>query len=107
MSQRNWVAKALGMPGSVDKMTLEKEDIILLVQGKNRFDERIYSYVRVPFERLKEVRTRLDSGEKFDLREFGTVIAAGLGEPSEDVRREIAEEYEMIPVRADRKHPNE
>ncbi|MBN8531539.1 MAG: hypothetical protein J0L97_06730 [Alphaproteobacteria bacterium] len=100
MTRRNWVATAMGMRGTLDDEELEREEVVLLVQGNNLFDQRIFCYVRVPYFSLKDIKHRMDRGENFDLREYGEVLAAGIGEPSDEIKNEIAEEFEMFPVSA-------
>lgn len=90
----------MGMRGTLDDEELEREEVVLLVQGNNLFDQRIFCYVRVPYFSLKTIKQRMDRGENFDLREYGEVLAAGLGEPSDEIKNEIAEEFEMFPVSA-------
>jgi len=40
----------------------------------------------------------MQAGENFKPSDFGTVIAAGIGEPSQEIRDEMREEYNMIDV---------
>jgi hypothetical protein len=43
---------------------------------------------------------RMQAGENFKPADFGTVIAAGRGAPSQEVREEMNQEYSMLDVPA-------
>ena len=101
MTEHNWRAKALGVKGAMEKNQIsDDEDTVILVQGKNVFGDDIYCYLKLPFKNFKTVKTKLDNKEKFDLRDYGDVVAAGLGAPTDEVREEMQKEYGMIAVAA-------
>lgn len=70
-------------------------EVVVLIQGWNNFGDEVYSYVKVPVEKLDEIKHKLDENEPLDVRKYGTVIAAGLNEPSDEVKAEIEKEYDM------------
>lgn len=62
---------------------------MLLIQGRNTFGDEIYTYIRIPMNRIDEVKRHLASGQNFVPSHFGTVVAAGRGKPTPDVTEEI------------------
>ncbi len=95
-----WVAKALGYIGNSegDSSDSLNEDLMVLLQGKNVFNDRIYCYMKIPQERMQELNQRMKMAGGFDLREYGTVIAAGKGIPTRDVQLEVNQEYKIKPI---------
>jgi hypothetical protein len=63
----------------------------LLILGTNVFGDEMFTYLRFPTDRLDEVKAALASGEDFAPNNYGTVIAAGRGKPSEQVIAEVGE----------------
>jgi hypothetical protein len=66
----------------------ERIALVLLVRGENPDGEAIYAYVGIPGDRLQEFTAAQDSGT-FYPEDFGEIIEAGEGEPSEEVRRKM------------------
>jgi len=95
-----WVAKALGFIGNSDDEGDDSlnEDLMVLMQGKNVYNDRIYCYLKIPQVKLDELQGRMRSAGGFDLREYGTVIAAGKGVPTRDVQLEVNQEYRIKPL---------
>ena len=94
----NWTTKAFSKnstPVELDDAVLD-EKVVILLQGDNNFGDEIYSYVQLTIRNLQKMRDFLVSGEKFMPAEFGTVLAAGKGEPSQELRSEMAVTYGMI-----------
>lgn len=69
---------------------LKDEPIVVLLYGKNMFGDRIYSYVEIPLRNLQPLRDKLAAKMQFSPSDFGTVVAAGKGEPNQSVKDEIA-----------------
>lgn len=93
-----WTTKAFSKnstPVELDDSILE-EKVVILLQGDNNFGDEIYSYVQLTIRALQKMREFLISGEKFMPAEFGTVLAAGKGQPSQELRSEMAVTYGMI-----------
>lgn len=97
MTENKWTAKAMGISPSEDDATSSPEEAVVLVQGLNVFAEKVYCYLKVSAKNFYVVRSKLENKEKFDLREYGEVIAAGQGDPTEEVREEMATQYNMLP----------
>lgn len=75
------------------------EDAVVLVEGVNLFGEKIYAYVKLPKQMYHEIKRKLGTKDKFDLREYGEVIAAGLegSENSYKDHSELRRTYNMLP----------
>jgi hypothetical protein len=85
---------------NLDKLFKEEYAVILL-QGKNTFGDMIYSYLKVAVPDIKRLYATLHTGQGFNPSDFGTVVAAGKGEPSEEVRTEMATTYKMlVPIKS-------
>lgn len=82
---------------SPDFGELFKEDFaVLLLRGKNAFGTLIYSYVKVSLPNIKRLYESLQSGAQFNASDFGEVVAAGTGDPTDEVKAEIASQYPML-----------
>ncbi len=73
----------------------KEEFVVLLLRGKNSFGDHIYSYVKVSLPNIKRLYESLNGGSTFNPSDFGEVVAAGKGEPSDEVKAEIAATYPM------------
>jgi hypothetical protein len=68
---------------------------VILLRGKNSFGDFIYSYIKVSFNNIDRLQHSLRNQLPFNPSDFGEVIAAGTGEPSDEVKAEIAAQYPM------------
>ncbi len=82
---------------SVDDAVLD-EKVVILLQGKNVYGDAIYTYLQLTLKSLIELRNKMLKKEDFMPAEYGTVIAAGKGEPTAELRSEMAVTYNMIDV---------
>lgn len=83
------------------------EYAVILLQGKNSFGDIIYSYVEVTLPNIKLLYSALNSGEDFTPSDFGKVLEAGKGEPSEELKAEMATRYNMLqPIQPATFQPN-
>ncbi len=94
-----WHSKAL----SSSKDTLSDQDgapldehVVILMQGKNTFGDRVYSYLKITLGDLKRMQSAVLSRQTFNPSDFGTIIAAGKGEPTDEVKAEINAMYKTI-----------
>lgn len=69
------------------------EYAVILLQGKNSLGTMIFSYVKVTLPDIKRLYAALNSGEDFSPGDFGIIVAEGEGEPSDELRAEIATTY--------------
>lgn len=72
------------------------EHVVILMQGKNTFGDRIYSYLKVTLNDLKRMQFNASEGSPFNPSDYGTVIAAGQGEPTAEVVQEIESAYKVL-----------
>ncbi len=89
-----------------DVKVLGSELVTLLIRGQNTFGDAIYSYVRLPADEIYKVEQALsaDQGQFFPSH-YGEVLAAGRGEPSEEIREEVG--AEKFTIAFEKKHlPN-
>jgi hypothetical protein len=98
--KNNWSTPSFGKHVSPDLVADEYLDteIVILLQGTNLFGNPVYSYLKLLGKALKEMFTKMQRGENFKPSDFGTVLAAGTGYPSEEVRKEMKDEYNLIDV---------
>ena len=108
-----WSTEVLGNGGKVDFASLLKdESTVILLRGKNVFGDMIYCYLKITFGEITRLQEAVDAPGTFNISDFGSVIAAGKGEPPEDVQAEIALAYPMldkpkpIPFGSNAKQPN-
>lgn len=84
-------------PVELDEALLN-EKVVILLQGKNVYNDAIYTYLQLSLRSLQQLRDRMRGGGDFMPAEFGTVLAAGKGEPSAEMRSEMALTHNMIDV---------
>ncbi len=70
----------------------DKTVCILLVRGENPDGGSIYAYVAVRADKLESFMEAQQSGV-FYPEDYGVIIESGEGEPTEDVRKKMEEEY--------------
>lgn len=96
----NWKTGAYSTnttPVSADEKAMEEIGVILM-QGKNVYGDPIYTYLRLPIKNLIVMREKIVRRENFMPAEYGEVLAAGKGEPSAELRSEMAVAHNMIDV---------
>lgn len=97
-----WHSNAVNNGSSVnsdkgDKLTsLMEENVVLLMQGKNNFGDKIYSYLKISLSDLPKLRSAIQGHEPFNPSDFGSVVAAGQGVPTDEVKAEIAAMYNTL-----------
>jgi len=100
MSRKKWVSavskgdqQANPPSGEIAAST---EEIVLLLSGFNNFGDKIYNYLKIPLSKVETLISEVNNGGRFDVREFGEVVAAGLGQPTPELKQEIESTYKMI-----------
>lgn len=98
MSRRKWIDASQGDKelSEEEKEKLGEEDIVVLLGGFNNFGDKIYNYVKMKFKDYDKLRDDIKRGGRFDVRGYGEVVAAGKGDPTPEVKAEIASQYKMI-----------
>jgi hypothetical protein len=78
---------------SLDGITIAKKTVcILLVRGEDPESTPIYAYVAVRADRLQQFMAAQGT-DTFYPEDYGVIIEAGEGEPSDEVRRKMETEY--------------
>ncbi len=100
VKKNNWEADGFekGISPDVVSEKLLDVNMVLLMQGSNLFGDSVYSYLQLTGRKLKEMLTEMRAGKNFKPSDFGTVLRAGRGQPSQEVRDEMAATYNMIDV---------
>ncbi|MFN7400892.1 MAG: hypothetical protein ACK5R4_00990 [Alphaproteobacteria bacterium] len=96
----NWKTGAYSKnttPVSVDEALLSEKGVILL-QGKNVYGDQIFTYLELTLKSLIQLRDKMRKHEDFMPAEYGTVLAAGKGDPSAELKSEMAVTHQMIDV---------
>lgn len=75
-----------------EQVIAEKTVCILLVRGENPDGKPIYAYVAVRADKLETFMEAQKSG-MFYPEDYGVIVEAGEGEPSEEVRKKMESEY--------------
>ncbi len=88
----------------VDPAHLDKTGVIL-VHGTNTFGDAIFSYLELTMQKLQDMKEALDRNENIKPSDFGTVLAAGRGNPSKELQDEMAAKYNLVPVPTSRAAP--
>jgi hypothetical protein len=98
MSSTQWSSQGVPKDSSTTNFDelFKDEYAVLLLQGKNSFGDIIYSYLKVAMPDIKRLYEALHAGKGFNASDFGTVVAAGKGEPTPEVKSEIASTYKML-----------
>lgn len=98
--KNNWSTPSLSKNVSPDMIGDEylETEVVILLQGTNLFGNPVYSYLKLTGKALREMFVKMKIGENFKPSDFGTVLAAGTGLPSEEVREEMKNEYNLVDV---------
>ncbi len=84
-------------PVELDEELLN-EKVVILLQGKNVYNDPIFTYLQLTLKSLQQLRDKMRKGDDFMPAEYGTVLTAGRGEPSAEMRSEMAVTHNMIDV---------
>ncbi len=95
-----WDTKAMGDAGHSDDLQISDEllaqEAVILVKGENMFCHPTYSYLKFPMRNFRKLRDAMAAGENFKPSDYGEVIAAGRGEPSQELRDEMRVQYGLV-----------
>ena len=83
---------------SMDDEELLREKVVILLQGKNVYGDQIFTYLELSLKSLIQLRSKMQKQEEFLPAEYGEVLAAGKGDPSPELRSEMAITHNMIDV---------
>jgi hypothetical protein len=101
-----WTSNTI--PGDVSSTmpsrVLDNDSVVLLLYGKNSFGDKIYSYIKITLANIKKLKAAIETGKGFTPSDFGEVVAAGRGEPTAELRAEIASMYQVMDVQNSSAH---
>lgn len=83
------------IPPTLAEISPEEKFVVLLLYGKNSFGDKIYSYLKITIPNIQKLKEAVKTGQGFNPSDFGTVIAAGKGEPTDAVRAEVSALYQV------------
>lgn len=94
----SWTTKAQSKNSTSVELSeqLLNEDAVILLQGLNTFNDRVYTYIKLTIRNYLKLKEALKEGRVFFPSEFGTVLAAGKGEPPQELRSEMAVTYKLV-----------
>lgn len=75
-----------------EQIIAEKTVCMLLVRGENPDGSPIFAYVAVRADKLEEFMKAQETG-LFHPDDYGVIVEAGEGEPSDEVRKRMEDEY--------------
>ena len=103
-----WTTQAQSGNSTPVELTEEmlNENVVILLQGKNVFGDKIFSYLELTLSALQELKAKMRTNDNFMPSDFGTVLAAGKGDPSDELRSEMAVTYNMIDVPGRKSQPS-
>ncbi len=98
--KKPWTTEAMGDAGNTDELKISDEllaqEAVVLSQGQNMFGDSIYSYIKFPMRNFRKLRDAMQAGENFKPSDYGEVIAAGRGEPSQELKDEMRVQYGLV-----------
>lgn len=91
-----WSTEVLGGRKPDFASLLKDESTVILLRGKNVFGDMIYCYLKITFGDIEKLQEAINGDSTFNISDFGSVIAAGKGEPASDVKAEVAQAYPLL-----------
>lgn len=88
----------IGGQNPLEDPVVARKEVVILVNGKNVNNEKIYCYLKIILEIYPLIRTLLETGAEFNLLDYGEVVLAGTGEPSSRPIEAMKRLYDMIPI---------
>ncbi len=82
-------------PVQIDEELLD-EEVVIFLKGKNVYNDPTYAYIKLTLRNLQKLKTAIETSDNFMPSDFGTVLAAGRGEPSDEIKSEMALTYNMV-----------
>ena len=99
MALNQWHAKAVGFRSDLPAGQVPShEEVVVLLQANNHFGDAIFCYVKLPYERYAELKSRIANMDVVDPRQFGSIVAAGLGAPTAELQEEVNRELGIVSV---------
>lgn len=99
-SHKNWRAEAMGDAASISEKDISEqalaEEAVILVYGDNMFGDPVYSYIKFSLRNFIRMKDAMLEGESFKPSDYGEVLAAGRGDPSQELRDEMRIKYGLV-----------
>jgi hypothetical protein len=76
----------------VKKLAAQSGDTVYLLQSKTKIGTDCYHYVLVKSGKTAQFE-QIGAGAEVNIREYGTIIHKGYGEPSDKVKKMILDKY--------------
>ncbi len=73
-------------------------EVVILLHGTNILGNEVYSYVKLLGSDLKKMIAAMRTGENFKPTAFGMILVEGTGNPPQEIRDKMKEEYNMTDV---------
>lgn len=86
------IAKPIGKKSFAEHAQVGK-NLLYGINYKNDRGELLYFYVLIDRLKEKNFLRAMSGSEVFDMREFGKIVSAGYGEPSDTVKQELRDLY--------------
>lgn len=74
------------------------DEVVVILEGNNTFGDHVYCYLQLTCANLKKIFTNIQTGVNFKPGDFGTIIIAGRGDPSPEIKAEMSAEYHILDV---------
>lgn len=101
--KKEWITEALGSASLTGEERISEEalneEAVVLLNGTNMFGDAIYSYTKITLRNFQKLRDAMISGENFIPSDYGEVIAAGRGEPSQELKDEMGIQFKMVNIK--------
>lgn len=94
-----WVTQSMGKTMHENEKIGTKlldDEAVILVNGNNMFGDKVYSYIKFTLKNFRDMRDAMQKGENFKPSDYGEVVAAGRGEPSQELRDEMRVQYGLV-----------
>ncbi len=80
-----------------EKIAAQRAFFVLLYQNFNTRGEKVYAYLQISGAKMRELKKAMTTGRPYNLRNYGAVIASGFGDPTEEIKQKIAQEFDFKP----------
>lgn len=91
-----WSTEILGKGNPEFAALLKNETTVILLRGKNVFGDFIFCYLKISYGDMEKLQEAIETNQTFNISDFGSVLAAGKGEPSNEVKAELAKSYPIL-----------
>ena len=97
--KHQWETQSMGKTSSENEKIgtqLLDDEAVILVNGDNMFGDKVYSYIKFTLKNFRAMREAMQKGENFKPSDYGEVIAAGRGEPSQELKDEMRVQWGLV-----------